>query len=292
MGTISCVAQEAQDRGARDTFDSVGTEVVALEVIADLLRDTQLDLADIADIETGDCLPGVSTGESSSDDNGLVWVKIPAGCFQMGCSAGDEACLGDEKPAHRAQISAFELLETEVTEAQYEAVMASNPSCRYNDTGGSEFPVECVAWIEAKTFCETVGGRLPTEAEWEYSLRAGTTSVFSCGEDQSCVGEVAWYFGNSGGQKHPVKTKRANEYAVYDMLGNVQEWTNDWYDEYYYSTGPAGDPPGPDSGALRVMRGGSFGDDLNRVFCASFRFPEDPAKATGRIGIRCARDLP
>ena len=138
-----CVAQDAVDGDivADDTLHEVDFEVVTT---------------------IPDCTPDCSPPE------GVNWVPIEGGSFVMGCSPDDGACMEDEKPAHTVTLSSFQILETEVTEAQYEAIMEHNPSCDYGDGGGPFSPVECVHWFNAKAFCEAIGGRLPTEAEWEY----------------------------------------------------------------------------------------------------------------------------
>ena len=145
------------------------------------------------------CEPGVSSGKTTSGDYGLVWVVIPSGCFIMGCSPEDYSCDNDEIDTagnqHSVSVATFEMLETEVTEAQYAAVMAGlmiqgseanpDPSLDRNGGGGDDSPVENVSWFHAKAFCEEVGGRLPTEAEWEYAARGGTTTKYYCGDSHS-----------------------------------------------------------------------------------------------------------
>src|SRR5207244_1857641 len=118
---------------------------------------------------------------------------------------------------------------------------------------GEKLPVEMVTWSQAKAYCEAVGGRLPTEAEWEYAARAGS--------DASRYGDlnvIAWHSGNSEDKTHEVGLKQANRWGLHDMLGNVREWVQDWYDEKYYEKSPSTDPTGPASGQSRVIRGGSW----------------------------------
>jgi formylglycine-generating enzyme required for sulfatase activity len=148
-----------------------------------------------------------------------------------------------------------------------------------------------VTWFEAKAFCEAIGGRLPTEAEWEYAARGGTTTIYSCGDDFGCLDGIAWYWDNSGGHKHNVKGKDPNGYGLYDMTGNVWEWVEDcWHDGY--SGAPSVGYPAWDtgcSGFLRVARGGCFGnyvDDL-RVSIRHYYSPSD-VYVVG-LGLRCAR---
>ena len=219
---------------------------------------------------------------------GLVWKPIPGGTFMMGCSPGDGACGSNENPAHSVTLSPFEMLETEVTEGQYEAVTGEDPSCDWGTDGGPDSPVECIDWYEAKAFCEAVGGRLCTEAEWEYAARGGTTTKYYCGDSASCLNDIAWYLDNSGSHKHDVKGKAPNAYGLYDMLGNVYEWTADWYSNSYYSVSPANNPQGPNSGSYRVLRGGCFYSayDYLRV---SYRSYDSPSAGYGTLGLRCCR---
>jgi formylglycine-generating enzyme required for sulfatase activity len=148
--------------------------------------------------------------------DGLTYVWIPAGRFTMGCSTGDTECYGDEK-RHAEQIAnGFWLGRTEVTQAAWKKVMNNNPS----KFEGDQLPVENVDWTQASDYCKAIGGRLPTEKEWEYAARAGTT-----GARYGALDAIAWYGDNSGGTTHPVGLKQANAYGLYDMLGNVEEWT-------------------------------------------------------------------
>jgi formylglycine-generating enzyme required for sulfatase activity len=205
----------------------------------------------------------------------------------MGCSPKEDSCYPNEDPAHGVTISAFELLETEVTEAQYEAVMKANPSCNHSGGGGPDNPVECVAWPQAKAFCEAIGGRLPTEAEWEYAARGGTRTRFYCGDDYACLDGIAWFEDNSGERKQPVGGKAPNAFGLYDMLGNVFEWTGDLYGEY--SAEDQVDPRGPLTGNDRVFRGGSFYAYSPYGLRVSFRLKAKETYDDGHLGVRCAR---
>jgi formylglycine-generating enzyme required for sulfatase activity len=184
--------------------------------------------------------------------DGLKYVWIPAGTFTMGCSPGDSECFDSEEPAHEVTITkGFWLGQTPVTQAAYRRVTGSNPSNFYGD----DLPVEKVTWDEARSYCEAIGGRLPTEAEWEYAARAGSTSV-----RYGSLDEIAWYRNNSGKRTHEVGRKQPNAFGLYDMLGNVWQRTADWYAERAYERGEARDPVGPPSGSVRTARGGSWGD--------------------------------
>jgi formylglycine-generating enzyme required for sulfatase activity len=208
----------------------------------------------------------------------MEFVLIPAGEFMMGSPDGDKNAYGDEKPRHKVTISQpFYLGKYEVTQAQWEVVMGNNPS-RFK---GWNNPVEWVTWDEIQEFIKKLnqkaGGnkyRLPTEAEWEYAARAGTTSRYSFGDEAGALGRYAWYDSNSGDTTHPVGQKEPNGWGLYDMHGNVFERVQDWYSEKYYSGSPATDPQGPSSGTGRVFRSGSW--DADARFCRSaFRIYED-----------------
>jgi formylglycine-generating enzyme required for sulfatase activity len=195
----------------------------------------------------------------------------------MGCSPGDSECHDDEKPAHRVTITkGFWLGQTEVTQAAYQRVVGTDPS----DKKGANLPVEQVSWDQAQAYCQAIGGRLPTEAEWEYAARAGS------GQSRyGDIGRVAWYSGNRGSRTHEVARKEANAWGLYDMLGNVWEWTADWYGSY--APGSTVDPTGPASGQYRALRGGSR-LYIPRDARVSGRYRDGPGFRSVGIGLRCA----
>ena len=189
----------------------------------------------------------------------MVLVPIPAGEFMMGSPASEPARL-DNETQHKVKITQpFYLGAHEVTQAQYQQVMGNNPSHRR----GATKPVERVVWNDAIEFCrklsekEGVEYRLPTEAEWEYACRAGTTTAYSFGDDKSQLGKYAWFGGNSDNTIHPMGEKLPNGWGLFDMHGNVREWCQDWYGAYE-SLRVVSDPTGPASGEGRVLRGGAF----------------------------------
>lgn len=217
-------------------------------------------------------------GEKVNAKDGLMYVWIPAGTFTMGCSPDDRECFDDEKPVHSVTISnGFWIGQTLVTQAAYARVTGATPS-RFK---GEQLPVETVSWDEAQSYCRKLGMRLPTEAEWEYAARAGSTTA-RYGDLQT----IAWYAGNSGpqfvdgralyqsdpknyeenliargNQTHAVGQKQPNAWRLYDMLGNVWEWTADWFDKNYYAQSEARDPKGPPAGQYRTVRGGAWDED-------------------------------
>jgi formylglycine-generating enzyme required for sulfatase activity len=180
-----------------------------------------------------------------------------------------DAPITNEKPAHEVTVSKpFYMGKYEVTQEQYETIIGNNPSC----FKGRDLPVEMVSWDDCQTFCQKVSTltgktvRLPTEAEWEYACRAGTTTRFYSGNDEKDLAEAAWYAINSGWKTYPVGQKKPNDFGLYDMHGNVWEWCQDWFGAY--EPNAVTDPQGPASGFGRVLRGGSWYDD-GATYCRS-----------------------
>ena len=202
--------------------------------------------------------------------------------------------MGDGKDHHEVTISKpFYMGVTEVTQAQYEAVMGTNPS----HFKGATNPVEMVFWNDAAEFCKKLSQktrqtcRLPTEAEWEYACRADTQTAFSFGEDPSALGDYAWWGRNSAKTTHPVGQKKPNAWGLYDMHGNVWEWCADWHGAY--PKDPVTDPSGPATGRYRLLRGGSWSYVDADCFRCGFRLYYDlaPWLRNFNYGFRCARTL-
>jgi formylglycine-generating enzyme required for sulfatase activity len=220
----------------------------------------------------------------------MPFVLIPAGEFLMGSADGDD----DDRPVHTVRISQpFYLGQYAVTQAQWQAVMESNPS-RF--TGDPNRPVENVSWEEVQEFIRRLhareGGpayRLPTEAEWEYAARAGSTTAYCFGDDPRQLREYAWHSENSGGQTHPVGQLKPSAWGLYDMHGNVWEWVQDWYGPY--PADAAVDPAGPSSGSRRVNRGGSWSCGASRCRSA-YRNYWLPGLRNGYLGCRLLRLVP
>ena len=214
-------------------------------------------------------------------------VYITGGTFTMGCTSEQGSdCYNDEKPAHQVTVSSFRMGKYEVTQAEWEAVMGSNPSSFKNCPN---CPVENVSWNDVQNFLrrlnELTGGnyRLPTEAEWEYAARGGKGSNGYKHSGSDNIGAVAWYEDNSGNRTHPVGEKAANELGLYDMSGNVMEWCSDWYG--YYSRGDQTNPKGPSTGSDRVFRGGEW--DFDARHCrVSIRFGNHPEYRDYSSGFR------
>ena len=233
--------------------------------------------------------PDTEPDAAASAPTEVEWVPIPAGRFEMGCSPGDSLCFDAERPRHAVDVPAFEMASTETTQAQFEAVMGFNPS---GVSICARCPADTVMWHEAVEFCEAVGGRLPSESEWEHAARAGTTGAHFCGDDAR-VDEIAWFQPNADNQTHPVGRKTPNRFALYDTSGNVWEWVQDcWHDDY--SDGPPNDGSAWISGAdcsFRVLRGGSWGLELRGVRVSNRDADYVDSYLLPPPGFRCARDI-
>jgi sulfatase modifying factor 1 len=250
--------------------------------------------------------------------DGSIYVWIPPGQFNMGCSTGDSECENTEKPAHAVTISkGFWMGQTAVTVGAYkrysQATGKPMPPERFGDrrmnarAGNDNLPVIGVTREEASGYCGWAGMRLPAEAEWEWAARAGTT-----GARYGSLDEIAWYGDNSGTKRidslvlwkadqknyalallvngngpKPVGQKQPNGYGLYDMLGNVWQWAGDWFSEKYYQVSEKQDPKGPPAGALGVLRGGSW-NIIPVGVRVSVRGGIEPGLRSDNIGARCA----
>ena len=222
---------------------------------------------------------------------GVIFVRwIPAGRFTLGSPISEEVRRSDETQHEVVLSQGFFMAETECTQAQWEIVMGSNPS----KFGGPNGPVENVGWSDAVEYCRRLTNkqrsegllpsgwewRLPTESEWEYAARAGTT-----GARHGELDAIAWHEGNSGSVTHAVGDRQANAWGLHDMMGNVWEWCLDWYGDY--PTGSETDPGGPNSGSSRVLRGGSWNAGARDARSAS-RGRLDPGDRYRFLGFRPA----
>ena len=232
----------------------------------------------------------------------IEMLLVPGGTFMMGCSASTQfGCGSEESPTHQVTLTqAFYMGRYEVTQAQWTAKMGSNPSYFVPVNGYSSDttkPVERISWnMIAGTggFMSVTGLRLPTEAEWEYAYRAGTTTAFHSYaaqpngfNDDTLLGNIAWFY-PSGSQTRAVGGKSANALGLHDMSGNVSEFCQDWYEPY--SSGSVTNPTGPATGTSRVLRGGSY--DFNSSACrASQRDSQTPDTIHGyRYSFRAVRN--
>ena len=235
-------------------------------------------------------VPGAGTVRENPKD-GLKYTWIPPGTFMMGCSPGDNECDNGEKPAHQVTITkGFWMGQTEVTVGAFKRFVKAAkrkmpPAPDFNGRWATDaMPIVNVTWDEAHDFCSWAGGRLPSEAEWEYAGRGGSAEA-----RYGRIDEIAWYRNNSGSQTHEVAGKRPNSFGLFDVLGNVSEWVNDWYDENYYQHSPSQDPSGATSGQGRVLRGGSWVNDPGDVRVSGRDRGVPGARSNGN-GVRCAQE--
>ena len=237
----------------------------------------------------------IGSTQVSEVDN-MIQVYVPAGEFEM----GSEDRNSDEEPVHSVYLDAFWMDQTEVTNAMYnecvDASVCEQPDNKTN-IGVGEFanhPIVYVNWFDAQSYCEWTGRRLPTEAEWEKAARGNlerkdypwgnqpplcTLGVSNGAQYQDCVNETI-----------QVKSFDVNGYLLYDMAGNVWEWVADWYDKEYFSNSPISNPQGPESGVYKILRGGSWTDQVVDLYSAN-RFKDIPDYAWGYYGFRCAQNV-
>ncbi len=239
---------------------------------------------------------------------GVEWARFRGGDLRMGSSQGK----ADEEPVHRVTLSAFDTARTETTVAQFRACVEARgcevprhrqehrgwkARCNWGGRDREQHPMNCVDFGRAKAFCEWVGGRLPTEAEWEYAAsNAGGQSRYPWGDEPATCASAVMDEGRGNGcgkdRTWPVCGKAAGSSArgLCDMAGNVWEWVWDWYDKAYYARSPLRDPRGPDRGSRNVLRGGSFVDRAASLRVTA-RNRYRPADATVGVGFRCARSV-
>jgi formylglycine-generating enzyme required for sulfatase activity len=250
--------------------------------------------------------------KSTTNAVGMELALIPAGAFLMGLPESDQDAPRNQTPQHPVRIRRpFYLGVHEVTQAQYWAVTGATPSAL---RGSDVLPVETVNWFDVLAFCNALsrkeglppfyaidgqrvavpdwdgtGYRLPTEAEWEYACRAGSTARYCFGDDAAALGEYAWYAGNSGKHSHPVGQKRPNAWGLHDMHGNVAEWCWDGYQADYYSKSPGAVPRDPSTAADRLIRGGSW-TRTARDCRSTYRGTVTPDLRDHAAGLRVARN--
>ncbi|HNY77821.1 MAG: SUMF1/EgtB/PvdO family nonheme iron enzyme [Sedimentisphaerales bacterium] len=261
-------------------------------------------------------VPGCQRKEETSQSperqttaSGIEMVLVPGGSFEMGSAKGQS----DELPVHRVWISPFWMDRHEVVQEEFRKYELPDPS----HFKGPSQPLEQVNWTDAALYCndrsmaeglepcydeqtwecnfDANGYRLPTEAEWEYACRAGTSTQYSFGNDSRMLKDYAWFAENSSQTTHPVARKKPNPWGLFDMHGNVAEWCNDRYAEDYYSKSPDRDPEGPAGGTDRVIRGGAWNssaESCRSTYRASDPAIDDTCLANDAIGFRCVRNAP
>jgi formylglycine-generating enzyme required for sulfatase activity len=246
------------------------------------------------------------TKTESDPITGMELIWLPAGCFQMGSPDSEAGHSADEGPVHEVCVEGFWIGKYEVTQAQWQKIMGSNPAYFNSQKigeGASNHPVESVSWDDAQEFIKKLNQmaqsvetprrgvstfRLPTEAEWEYACRAGTQTAYSFGDDAARLGDYAWYTSNSESRTHPVGQRKPNAFGLYDMHGNVWEWCQDIYTSDAYQTHQRQNPVVVSGGSYRVLRGGSW-DNVPGNVRSAFRSNLAPSFRYFSIGFRLVR---
>ncbi|HDP34573.1 MAG TPA: hypothetical protein ENN29_05630 [Candidatus Hydrogenedentes bacterium] len=244
-----------------------------------------------------------TVGDSLAQDADVITT---AGGVKMQFISGGAFIMGDkndstDRPAHEVVVSSFYMDITPVTQMEYERLMGMNPS----KFPGARQPAEQIFWYDAARYCnarskeeglepaysetdwscnfESDGYRLPTEAEWEYAARANTTTAYFFGNDPAQLGVYAWYNDNAGDKPRDVARRRPNPWGLYDILGNVWEWCNDFYQKDYYNHSPKKDPRGPEKGEQKVLRGGCWNSSAKSCLVA-YRYYESPGYTDACFG--------
>lgn len=235
-----------------------------------------------------------NTGPSAIVIPGMEFVTVSAGEFPMGAPEDELESTADERPLHSVTFSySFQIMTTEVTQGMWEEVMGTIPP--QENGSGSDYPVYNVSWQECQDFVVEMNNldpdfhyRLPSESEWEYCCRAGTSTPYFWGDDWMFVQYYAWCTYGSGGKTHPVSEKRPNDWGLYDMSGNVSEWCQDWSHFNYEGAPVDGEAWEYPVGQDRVFRGGSF-TTASSSCRSAFRDPGNPDIGHEDIGFRLVR---
>jgi formylglycine-generating enzyme required for sulfatase activity len=238
-------------------------------------------------------------------------VELPGGTFWMGSPDTDAEAYKNERPRHRVTVSAFAISRYQITRELYRALCDTSPQAWQGDSNDARLPANNVSWFDAVSFCNALsqhaglqpcyrvdsahvdwdrsadGYRLPTEAEWEYACRAGTTSRWFFGNDPAALDRYAWFVANAKDKVQPVGEKTPNDWGLHDMIGNVWEWCWDWYNRYRAEA--VVDPTGLGNGHYRVLRGGSAWLDDPRLLRSAHRDRVVPEVRGGHVGLRCVR---
>jgi len=294
-------ASSGNDRVGRGFRTTAGARVYYRDKGASGIRVGRTTLREMQPVRTVQSIEPVKITKTEPDKNGFILIE--GGTFYMGCATGGS----DEAPVHKVTLSSFYMCDHEVTQAEYKAVMGTNPS----SFSGNNKPVEQVSWFDAIEYCNALsrkegltpcytksgnsytcnwnanGYRLPTEAEWEYAARGGKESKSYTYSGGDAAGNVAWSKDNAGNGTHDVKTKTANELGLYDMSGNVSEWVWDWYGDY--SSASQTDPRGVSTGSYRARRGGSW-NDASLAATVTYRDGNTPSRTKNDRGFRVVRN--
>ncbi len=272
---------QQRQRAALEMLSSMGEVEALAKVASRFSKEERERLGGVRD---------AATSTTVTEKGGVELLPIPGGEFLMGSPPDEEGRFDHEGPQHRVKVSSFWLSRYPVTNEQYGRFLKENPRVEVPEYWGhrmlnqAQQPVVGVTWEQAKAFAEWVGARLPTEAEWEYACRAGTTGT----RYEQDLDAIGWFRGNSGGGPHPVGQKKPNAWGLYDMLGNVYEWCNDGWRHYSEGGALAINPVGPDAGSVRVYRGGSW-DTSERYVRAASRRAYARSDAGPTLGFRIAR---
>jgi len=235
---------------------------------------------------------GTEPGDLVTNSVGMKLAYMPPGTFTMGSPKTEPGRIPNETRREVTFAKGFRIGVTEVTQEEWRRVMETNPSF----FKGDDRPVERITWREATEFCRRLSEkekkryRLPTQAEWEYACRAGTTTVYSTGGNEAALAAAGWYLGNSGNESHPVGRKKPNPWGLYDMHGNVSEWCADAYAENYVATPRDGSAHEVEDARHRVGRGGGWrhGIETNR---SAVRHGYAHRFANDYLGVRPARSV-
>ena len=281
--------QQAATQRVTDLAEQVESVTQGLEEARDELATVREEMAALAAASPAPEAV-VEPSETWTNDLQMTFVLIPAGSFEMGSESGDD----DERPVRSMHIDEpFYISQFEVTQAQWFSVMESDPS-QFSDDDNR--PVENVSWEDAQAFIDKLNAtepgatyRLPTEAEWEYAARAGSTTAYAFGDDTAELDAHAWYVDNSGNTTHPVGEKQANAWGAHAMHGGVWEWVHDRYGPY--PSDADSDSPDPPPGLRRVIRGGSWLSPAEDCRAAS-RSHAHPSFRGANVGFRLVRTIP